>query len=149
MKKSPEALRSTKLYRTTRTITHIMDRWMLDPLLGVVPMLDTTVGIAMTGIHLHFAVKHLGSWRLALAVLYNFLLDTTVGIIPLLGDVLDIFSRSYIRSQRLIDGYIDGNSDIIKKINTQSRTLILLSVLFLLLTISLIFLTATLLTKIF
>ena len=105
-----------------------MDKCYLDPLLGFVPMLDSLVGLLCTGVFVYVSLFKVRSIALTLAVIYNFLRDTAIGLVPVIGDVADFFNRSYVRSQRLIDGFAYGDRQTVKKVNGQAGKLLLLSV---------------------
>lgn len=104
-----------------------MDKCYLDPLLGFVPMLDSLVGLLCTGVFVYVSLFKVRSLSLTLAVIYNFLRDTAIGLVPVIGDVADFFNRSYVRSQRLIDGFAYGDKQVIKTVNGQAGKLLLLS----------------------
>ena len=58
---------------------------------------------------------------LTLAILYNMLVDMMLGIIPLwIGDLLDIFSRSYVKNYRLIVGFVEGDKEVIQEVNRKA-----------------------------
>lgn len=58
---------------------------------------------------------------LTLAIVYNMLTDMLLGIIPLwIGDLLDIFSRSYTKNFRLIVGFVEGDQEIIREVNRKA-----------------------------
>lgn len=58
---------------------------------------------------------------LTLAILYNMLVDMMLGIIPLwIGDLLDIFSRSYAKNYRLIVGFVEGDKEVIQEVNRKA-----------------------------
>lgn len=121
-----ERVKDSRCYALTKIITFLMDRCMLDPILGFVPALDSAIGIFCTGIYVYVAISKIGSTPLALAVIYNFLRDTVIGLIPLLGNILDFFNRSYIRSQNLIEGFLDQDETVVRKVNSQARLMVIL-----------------------
>lgn len=48
-------------------------------------------------------------------------MDVLIGAIPFcIGDVLDVFKRSYVENMRLITGYIDDDKEIINKVNKKA-----------------------------
>ena len=58
---------------------------------------------------------------LTLAVIYNILMDILIGAIPFyIGDVLDVFKRSYVKNLRLVTGYIEDDKEIINKVNKKA-----------------------------
>lgn len=55
---------------------------------------------------------------MTLAVIYNSLIDVLIGAIPFyIGDILDVFKRSYIQNLKLITGFIEDKEDIIVEVN--------------------------------
>lgn len=43
--------------------------------------------------------------------------DALLGLFPLLGDIVDIFNRSYSQNYTLLVGYVEEDKKIIKEIN--------------------------------
>lgn len=123
-----QRLETSSSYQLCKTITTLMDRYYLDPILGFVPLLDGVVGLLCTGVFVYVSLFKVRSISLTLSVIYNFLRDTAIGLVPVVGDVADFFNRSYVRSQRLIDGYVYGDKQVIKKVNGQAGMMLLLSV---------------------
>ena len=47
--------------------------------------------------------------------------DVLIGAIPFyIGDVLDVFKRSYVDNLKLITGYIEDDKEIINKVNKKA-----------------------------
>lgn len=110
------------LYRLIRTIKNVMDRYWLDPLVG---LLFPTAGDIFSSImmlpFLIVSLFRIKSIPLTLAIVYNMLTDMLLGIIPLwIGDLLDIFSRSYTKNFRLIVGFVEGDPKIIREVNRKA-----------------------------
>ena len=101
------------LYRLIRTIKNVMDRYYLDPLIGLLfPTAGDIFSSAMTLPFLTVSLFKIKSIPLTLAILYNMLVDMMLGIIPLwIGDLLDIFSRSYAKNYRLT-GYLPDHDTL-------------------------------------
>lgn len=81
-----------------------MDRYYLDPLVGLFfPAAGDIFSSAMMLPFLIMSLFKIKSLPLTLAILYNMLTDMMLGIIPLwIGDLFDIFNRSYTKNYRLI-----------------------------------------------
>ena len=48
-------------------------------------------------------------------------MDVLIGAIPFyIGDVLDVFKRSYVENLRLVTGYIEDDKEIINKVNKKA-----------------------------
>lgn len=113
---------SDPLYRLIRTIKNVMDRYYLDPLIRLLfPTAGDIFSSAMTLPFLTVSLFKIKSIPLTLAILYNMLVDMTLGIIPLwIGDLLDIFSRSYVKNYRLIVGFVEGDKEVIQEVNRKA-----------------------------
>ena len=136
-------LQSTTLYRVMKTTSRVMDRFYLDGLLGLIPGgIGDLIGGIFTLIHVYFASFRLRSWRLTLAVLNNALRDVMLGLLPFfVGDFIDFFHRANRQNMRLIDGFIQGDKEIIREVNRkalQSATACLLLLLTIILLICLL-----------
>lgn len=110
------------LYRLIRTIKNVMDRYYLDPLIGLFfPTAGDIFSSAMILPFLTVSLFKIKSLPLTLAILYNMLMDMMLGIIPLwIGNLLDIFNRSYSKNYRLIVGFVEGDQEVIQKVNRKA-----------------------------
>ncbi len=110
------------LYRLIRTIKNVMDRYYLDPLIGLFfPTAGDIFSSAMMLPFLTMSLFKINSLPLTLAILYNMLMDMMLGIIPLwIGDLLDIFNRSYSKNYRLIVGFVEGDQKVIQEVNRKA-----------------------------
>ena len=110
------------LYRLIRTIKNMMDRYFLDPLIGLLfPTAGDIFSSVMMLPFLAVSLFRIKSIPLTLAIVYNMLTDMLLGIIPLwIGDLLDIFSRSYTKNFRLIVGFVEGDQEIIREVNRKA-----------------------------
>ena len=122
-----QRLENSRSYRLCKSITYLMDKCYIDPLLGFIPILDFVVGVGCTTVFVYVSIFKVRSLSLTLAVIYNFLRDTVIGLVPVVGDVADFFNRSYVRSQKLIEGFAYGDKQVIKKVNSQAGLMLLLS----------------------
>lgn len=124
-----QRLENSRSYQLCRSITYLMDKCYIDPLLGFIPILDFVVGVGCTTVFVYVSLFKVRSLALTLSVIYNFLRDTLIGLVPVIGDVADFFNRSYVRSQRLIDGFAYGDKQIVRKVNGQAGLMLLLSLI--------------------
>lgn len=110
------------LYRLIRTIKNVMDRYYLDPLIGLFfPTAGDIFSSVMMLPFLTMSLLKIKSLPLTLAILYNMLMDMMLGIIPLwIGDLLDIFNRSYSKNYRLIVGFVEGDQEVIQEVNRKA-----------------------------
>jgi len=115
-----ERIEGSRSYRLIRVIAKWMDNYYLDPLLGLVPAGDIiSAGLIIP--YLYVAICKVRSLPLTLALLCNVLMDVATGLIPFwLGDVIDFFNRSYVRNHRLIVGFVEGDKEMIGKVNKRA-----------------------------
>ena len=58
---------------------------------------------------------------LTLAVICNVLKDALLGSIPFfIGDIIDVFNRSYVANLRLITGYVNDDKAVIHEVNRKA-----------------------------
>ena len=100
-----------------------MDKWFLDPIFGFI--LPAGIGDALSSVlafpFIYYSLCVVKSIPLTLAVIYNILMDVLIGSIPFyIGDVLDVFKRSYVENLKLITGYIEDDKEIINKVNKKA-----------------------------
>lgn len=110
-------------YRLMVKTSTYMDKYFLDPILGFI--LPAGVGDALSSVFafpfVYYSLCVVKSIPLTLAVIYNILMDVLIGAIPFcIGDLLDVFKRSYIENLRLITGYIEDDKEIINKVNKKA-----------------------------
>ena len=79
----------------------------LDVLLDLVPVVGTTAAAAL-GTYLAWEARNLGmsKWQIT-RMLANVGMDTTIGAIPLVGDVFDFLFRSNTKNLRIIKRHLD------------------------------------------
>ena len=110
-------------YRLMVGTAKYMDKYFLDPILGFV--LPAGVGDALSSVFafpfIYYSLCVVKSIPLTLAVIYNILKDVLIGAIPFyIGDILDVFKRSYVENLKLITGYIEDDKEIINKVNEKA-----------------------------
>jgi uncharacterized protein DUF4112 len=66
----------------------------LDPLLGLVPGVGDVVSAVLSLAIVHGALRHRVPARVVWRMVWNLLLDTAVGSVPVAGDVFDAFFRA-------------------------------------------------------
>lgn len=117
-----EALMNTTSYRVRDTTAKYMDKYCLDPLIGLIPggvgdVLSSFLAIPF----IYFALMQVRSIPLTLAVICNVLKDALLGSIPFfIGDIIDVFNRSYIANLRLITGYVNDDKAVIHEVNRKA-----------------------------
>ena len=118
-----QEMMSRTSYRVMVKTAEYMDKYFLDPILGFV--LPAGIGDALSSMFafpfIYYSLCVVKSIPLTLAVIYNILMDVLIGAIPFyIGDVLDVFKRSYIDNLKLITGYIEDDKEIISKVNKKA-----------------------------
>lgn len=110
-------------YRVMAKTAKVMDKYFLDPILGFI--LPAGIGDTLSSVFalpsIYYSLCVVKSVPLTLAVVYNILTDVLIGALPFnIGDVLDVFKRSYIENLKLITGYIEDNKEIVSKVNRKA-----------------------------
>ena len=87
----------------------------LDSLIGLVPGVGD-IASALISSYIIWEARQLGlpRWKIA-RMIGNVALDTTVGAIPVVGDVLDVFYKSNRRNLRIVKEHLEreANRDVI------------------------------------
>ena len=116
--KKREELESSLSYRTCKRIKTIMDDCLVDAIIGFIP---GGIGDVISGPlllpYIYVALFKVRSIPLTLSVIYNWLLDTCLGVIPLIGNFIDIFYKGYRKSYQQIVGFVEDDRDIISEVN--------------------------------
>lgn len=120
MEKDKEKLFNHPVYRMMKGMARAMDDYYVDPLLGFV--VPSGIGDTLTALlsipYVYFSLFVVKSVPLTIAVINNILRDTLIGMIPFfVGDVWDIFYRSYGKNLRLITGYINGDCKTVSEVH--------------------------------
>ena len=118
-----EKMMNMPSYRLMVGTAKYMDKWFLDPILGFI--LPAGIGDALSSVFafpfIYYSLCVVKSIPLTLAVIYNILMDVLIGaILFYIGDVLDVFKRSYVDNLKLITGYIEDDKEIINKVNKKA-----------------------------
>lgn len=109
-------------YRAMETTAKWMDKYYLDPLIGLLP---GGIGDLLSSVFvfpfIYFSLCVVKSIPLTLAVICNILKDMLLGMIPFfIGDIIDVFNRSYIDNLKLIVGFINDDRDVINEVNRKA-----------------------------
>lgn len=75
----------------------------LDAILGLIPGGGDIAGAALSGYIVLTAARHGASRAVIGRMLLNVLLDTTIGAIPILGDLFDVAYKSNLRNVALLE----------------------------------------------
>ena len=127
-------LMENKTYQTMDGLTRYMDRYYLDALISIIPGWGDAFALLCVIPFVYFSLRVIKSIPLTLAVLNNALRDMLMGMIPFfIGDIIDIFHRANIQNMEMIQGFVDGNEAVIKKVNQRAfQSAVVLIVLLLL-----------------
>ena len=127
-------LMDNKAYQAMNGLTRYMDRYYLDALIGLIPGWGDAIALVSVVPFVYFSSRVIKSVPLTLAVLNNALRDVLMGMIPFfLGDIIDFFHHANIHNMQMIQGFVDGDETIVKKVNRRAwQSAIVLFVLLLL-----------------
>ncbi|MBQ9273178.1 MAG: DUF4112 domain-containing protein [Succinivibrio sp.] len=120
-------VKELKSYGLLQKIAALMDKYLLDPLIGLIPgfgdLLSATCGV----IPLYLTLFKMRSLSLSLAVIFNLLGDVLLGLLPFwVGDLIDVFNRGYKRSLKLVTGFAEGDAEVIAKVKRRAWFMALL-----------------------
>lgn len=108
-------------YQMTQTIARWMDKYFLDPLIGLIPGLGDVLSSLLVFPFIYVAAVKVRSLPLTLAVIFNVLRDMAIGMIPFwVGNILDFFNRAYLQNCRLIVGFVEDDREIIREVNRKA-----------------------------
>lgn len=113
-------LSGSRSYRLCRQISTYLDDYYLDGIIGLMPVAGGFVSSAFSLVFVYVAMFKIRSWRLSLVILFNLLKDFVIGLIPLLGVILDFFYKANKRNFVLLDGFASGDERIIRQVNQQA-----------------------------
>ena len=123
-------LMDNRAYRAMQTLARYMDRYYLDALIGLIPGWGDALALLSVLPFVYFSSRVVKSVPLTLAVINNALRDMLLGMIPFfVGDVIDIFYRANIKNLTMIQGFVDGDEMVIRKVNQRALESVLVLVL--------------------
>ena len=118
--KRQEMMNRSSYRMMVKTATY-MDKYYLDPIIGLIPGgIGDTISSLVALPFIYYSLCVVKSIPLTLAVIYNILKDVMLGAIPVIGNVFDIFKRSYVDNLKLITGYIEDDKEIISKVHKKA-----------------------------
>lgn len=80
-------------------------RFGLDFIIGLIPGAGDIASLGISSVLVLTMVRYGASGRVILQMLWNIFLDTTVGAIPILGDIFDLYYKSNRRNFELLKTY--------------------------------------------
>lgn len=105
MTRKPNLVRIDKVARLLDSkfrIPGTQIRFGLDSIIGLIPGLGDLASMIISSGLIVFMIKEGASGKVVAKMLGNIILDTTVGEIPLLGDLFDLFYKSNTRNVQLM-----------------------------------------------
>jgi len=127
-------LMENRVYRAMAVLTRYMDRYYLDAIIGLIPGWGDAIALLSAVPFVYFSLYIIKSVPLTLAVLNNALRDVLLGLIPFfVGDVIDIFHRSNVQNMEMVQGFVDGDKAVIRKVNRRALQSVVVLVALLLL----------------
>ena len=75
----------------------------IDALIGLVPGGGDLIGSLFSLYLLRTAIKMKLPKSAIISIMFNIIIDTTIGIVPVIGDIFDIFWKSNKRNMRIIE----------------------------------------------
>lgn len=116
-----QRLLNSSSYKICKTLSTVMDGYFLDPILGFfVPGVTDILLQTLTLPFIYMSLFKIGSIPLTLAVIFNACVDMLVGLFPIVGDIADIFVRSYKKSYRMIVGYIEEDEEVMSEVRSRA-----------------------------
>lgn len=105
--------------RWVEQVAHLMDekfrlpgtnfRFGLDPILNLIPVLGDMSGFAVSTALMLTMARHGASRKVLILMTLNIILDTTIGAIPILGNIFDFAYKSNTRNIKLLrEHYEEG-----------------------------------------
>ena len=78
----------------------------IDALIGLVPGGGDLIGGLFSLYLLRTAIKMKLPKSAILSIIFNIIIDTTIGIVPVIGDIFDILWKSNKRNMRIIEKHL-------------------------------------------
>lgn len=124
-------IKSSKSYQMTERIARLMDKYYLDAVLGfLLEGFGDLLTQLLTLPYIYFSAVKIRSVPLTLAVIYNALCDIAMGLIPFyIGDVIDVFNKSFVQNFKLIVGFVEDDKKIISEVNRKAVRMAVLIVM--------------------
>ncbi|MBY0406023.1 MAG: DUF4112 domain-containing protein [Cyanobacteria bacterium] len=85
------------------TIPIINKKFGLDPLIGLIPGLGDVLSVLLSGYIVYVAYQLKLSRWVMLQMVLNLVIDTSVGIIPVVGDIIDMSWKSNQKNAKLLE----------------------------------------------
>ncbi|MBP5257672.1 MAG: DUF4112 domain-containing protein [Prevotella sp.] len=114
---------NSKVWAGMKIMERYLDRYYLDALIGVIPAgIGDVFSALLSVVYIYFSVVYVRSTPLTLAILNNTLRDVMLGLIPFhIGDIIDIFHRSFKQNMRLVNGFVEDDQEVVTEVNKKAR----------------------------
>ncbi|MBR5911955.1 MAG: DUF4112 domain-containing protein [Bacteroidales bacterium] len=118
-------------YRAVEGIKTVFDDYYIEPILGfILPGVGDWITAPFLLPYLYISLFKIRSIPLALAMIYNWLIDACISSIPFLGDIIDFFHKGYRKNYQLIVGYVEDDEWVKSEVNGKAvKTVILIALL--------------------
>lgn len=107
-------------------------RFGADFMVGLIPYAGDMISFGISGILVLAMARHGVSTWILLRMLWNLFLDTTIGAIPILGDIFDLGYRANTRNLNLLREHYDAGGEKGSAWKAILMVLLMLFVMFLL-----------------
>lgn len=108
-------------YRAIKISKIVLDDFYVDGILGIIfPVVSDVVTSALYLPSIYVSLVKIKSIPLTLAVIFNSLLDTLIGMIPIIGQAIDFFFKAHKKNYALIMGYVNDDRKIISEVKKKA-----------------------------
>lgn len=134
-KEKRQTIQEAPLYRRLIGIQKVMDQYYLDGVLGLLPYgIGDIIAALFAAVYAWFAITKVKSIPLTLAIANNALRDVVLGMIPFyIGDIIDFFHKANRQNMVLVQGFVNGDQNIIREVNKKALQSTIFIVVFLIL----------------
>lgn len=125
-------LEDSASYMLVKGAAKYWDNWFIDPIVGLfIPGFGDCITFVVGLPAIWISVIEIRSIPLALAIIYNLLVDSLLGMLPFfVGDIIDAFNKANKKNFELITGFVEDNPGIVKEVNSKAiKTCILIAIL--------------------
>ncbi|MEM7552438.1 MAG: DUF4112 domain-containing protein [Bacteroidota bacterium] len=95
----------TALLDTKFKIPGTKIRFGLDPILGLIPGFGDILSYGISSVLIFTMIRHGASGKVAIKMIFNLILDTVIGAIPILGTIFDVYYKANTRNLELLKSY--------------------------------------------
>ena len=108
-------------FQMVKGISKFMDDYFIDPIVGLIPGIGDLFTPIFSLPFLYVSLFKVRSIPLSLAIIFNMLMDTAIGMIPFyIGNIADFFYKGFKKNMHLIVDYVEGDEETINKVNRKA-----------------------------